>query len=299
MNYQEFLCQVKLQLTTRLGNDHMITIRSVTKNNNQKLDALTIMEPGRHIAPTIYLNPYYQILISGRLTFNQILDKILDFHREYMPPEHIDPEFFSNYEKVKKRIAYKLIHYQRNQELLKQIPHIPYLDLAICFYCYAQTGPGSQATILIHNEHLEMWKIDETTLYETARLNTPMLFPHTLTSMNAFMENYHDPFFQEIKEAPSFSIPMYILSNKSNLFGASCMLYDNLLSQLSIEFHNSFYILPSSLHELILIPSQQKDDLACFSAMVQDVNKNHVAPVDILSDHAYFFNKASQEILCF
>lgn len=296
MNYQEFLFQVKLQLMKKLGSDHQVTIRSVTKNNNLKLDALTILEPGRHIAPTIYLNPYYKELEQGTLSFEQILSQILAFHREYMPSVPINPDFFSDFDSVKDHVAYKLIHYRRNQEVLKTIPHIPYLDLAICFYCAVQTGPKSQATVLIHNEHLKMWNIDESTLYETARANTPKLFPHTLTGMNTFMEQFDDPSLRDLATDPSFYLPMYVLSNKYNLFGASCILYENLLSQLAVQFNCSYYLLPSSLHELILVPSENKNDLAFFSAMVQDVNKSHVAPIDILSDHAYFYDRSQQEI---
>lgn len=296
MNYQEFLCQVKLCLAKQLSSDHLITIRTVTKNNNLKLDALTILEPGRHIAPTIYLNPYYQSLISGALTFDQILTEILSVHRNYMPSIPIHPDFFSDFNKVKDHIAYKLIHYQRNQELLKEIPHIPYLDLGICFFCAAQTGPNSQATILIRNEHLAMWGIEETTLFEIARTNTPRLFPYTLTSMKSYMENLGEPSLRDMVRKASFSIPMYILTNKHNLFGASCILYDKLLPQISREFNSSFYLLPSSLHEMILVPSENSHELDFFSAMVQDVNQNHVDPVDVLSDHAYYFNQSSQTL---
>lgn len=296
MNYQEFLCQVKLRLTQKLGSDHQITIRTVTKNNNLKLDALTILEPGRHIAPTIYLNPYFADLSQGTLTFEQILDKILQFHRDYMPAVPISPEFFSDFNTVKDHVAYKLIHYRRNQEVLESIPHIPYLDLAICFYCAVQTSPQSQATVLIHNEHLRMWGITETILYETARFNTPRLFPPKLTSMKSFMEKFDDPSLRELGCDPSAHLPMYILSNHYNLFGASCIMYENLLSHLSEKFDSSFYLLPSSLHELILVPSDDKRDLDFFSAMVQDVNKHHVAPIDILSDHAYFYDRSSKNL---
>ena len=296
MNYQEFLCQVKLRLVRQLGSDYQITIRSVTKNNNLKLDALTILEPGRHIAPTIYLNPYYKELIHGNLSFDQVIDRILDFHKEYMPSVPINPDFFSDFDSVKAHVAYKLIHYRRNQEVLQNIPHKPYLDLAICFYCAVQTGPKSQATVLIHKEHLKMWAIDEHTLYETARANTPKLFPQTLTSMNSFLEEFEDPSLRVLARDSSFCIPMYILSNKYNLFGASCMLYENLLYNLSSQFDSSFYLLPSSLHELILVPSDDKRDLEFFSEMVRDVNKNHVAPIDILSDHAYFYDRSIQKL---
>ena len=94
-----------------------------------------------------------------------------------------DVDFFRNPERVRPTVVYKLIHYEKNKELLKEIPHLPFLDLAVVFYCLLTDTPVGHATVLIHNSHLELWGKNTSWLYKAARENTERLLPGKLVSM--------------------------------------------------------------------------------------------------------------------
>ena len=71
----------------------------------------------------------------------------------------------------------KLIHYERNKELLGKVPHIRFLDLAIVFYCLISMDfTTGNATILIHHSHLKNWNITTTELFQIAKDNTQKIF---------------------------------------------------------------------------------------------------------------------------
>ncbi len=292
MDYQTFLTQVKEYFSNSFPSNCQIKIRQITKNNNLQLDALCILESGQNIAPTIYLNSFYDAMESGELTFTEVVTEITQVHRSHLPENTINSNFFTDFNNVRPHIIFKLIHYQKNHDTLSQIPHIPYLDLAICFCCLYDTPAKQHATITIRNEHLKLWDISCEELYEIAVANTKLLLPYVISDM--------DTFLQQLSKSPLPPLfhpsPMHILTNKETLFGASCLLYENVLRDFSLKYNSSFYILPSSIHEVILIPTDTNEQLATMSSMVRSVNAESVPLEEVLSDHAYFYDIRSHKI---
>ena len=116
---------------------------------------------------------------------------------------------------------------------------------------------------------------------------------HSFLSLNPESEDRE--LFGSFEEEPS-SPPLYVLTNQSHLNGASVLLYKNLLKELSDTIDESFYILPSSIHEIILVPSGSSLSKTNLNLMVQDVNQKEVSPMERLSDHVYFYNRLTRAI---
>lgn len=303
MTYEEFKFAIMDRLQADIKDPKTISIQPVTRNNGCRLDGLIIMEGGRNIAPTIYLDPFFEEYQSGT-GFSVLYEKILSVYRQNRPACDINVRCFTDYETAKDRIAFKLIHRQRNEELLKNIPFIPYLDLAIVFYCLIDfpNEPGN-GTILIHNSHLDYWHISLQELFEHAQKNTPRMLHQSLRDIQDVITELASQLpsagtipkasFVREKNEPS----MYILSNRENLYGAGCLLYQGLLARYARQMDSDFYILPSSVHEVILIPTSSKRDLQKMSEMVESVNSSALQPEEILSDHAYYYSREQDEIL--
>ena len=148
MTYQQFLTEIQLQIHSLFDTDVTIQLHKIQKNNGVTLDGLTILQKGCNISPTIYLNDYYKEYQAGKSIHNIILH-IREIYRAYRPSSSVDVAFFTNFENVRHRILFKLIHYQKNEELLKEIPHFRYLDFAVVFYCLLSSSSQGNATILI------------------------------------------------------------------------------------------------------------------------------------------------------
>jgi len=176
MTYESFKQQLADQLRTFFSADTHISIQQFPHNNHLVLDGLTILEPGINISPTIYLNQYFEQFRNGT-KLSDIQQQILQYYHRHCPLNSIDTDFFTCFDQVSPRIVYKLIHFEKNRELLREIPHIPYLDLAIVFYCLVPEAPYENASILIYNNHLAYWNISKDTLMELARKNTQILLP--------------------------------------------------------------------------------------------------------------------------
>ncbi len=303
MTYEEFKFAIMDRLQAEIKDPKSISIQPVTRNNGCKLDGLIIMEGGRNIAPTIYLDPFFEEYQSGEC-FSVLYDKIISAYRQNRPENDINVRCFTDYEIAKERIAFKLIHRQRNEELLKKIPFIPYLDLAIVFYCLIefQSEPTS-GTILIHNSHLDYWHISLQELFENAQKNTPRMLRQSLRDIQDVITDLTNqlpsasaiPKVSFVREQSEPS--MYILSNCENLYGAGCLLYQGLLARYAKQMDSDFYILPSSVHEVILVPTSSDKDLQKMSEMVESVNSSALLPEEILSDHAYYYSREQDEII--
>lgn len=297
MNYETFKQLILSELGMKIPTASL-SIQSVLKNNGISLDGLVIMERNTNISPTLYLNYYYENYKDGT-DISAILDSILAAYHSNRPTESIDVSFFTNYHNIKNKIAYKLINYEKNEKLLKDIPHYRYLDLAIVFYCLISTSVSGSATILIRNQHLTFWNISKTQLFEKAKENTPHLLSYDLRNLSDIMKELSaedcNAAFPETKEDAAFC-PMYVLTNQNKLNGASCILYEHLLESFSDKLNSDLYILPSSIHEVILIPAQENISCQELAQMVREVNDTQVDAEEILSNHVYYFSRSLKTV---
>lgn len=291
MTFDTFKDTILSALTDYYGKDYTLSVRKIPKNNRIILDGLTIQKKGQNISPTIYLNSYFSEFQDGTPMF-AILEEIKNTYALHHPRENIDIRFFTDYENAKEHICMKLIHYEKNRELLKEVPHVRFLDLAVVFYYLISVMPGEQATILICNNHLPYWNVSTDTLFEAAKINTPRLLPY-----------YFDDIFSVLKDVSDLSEfnenhihPLYVLTNSEKLFGAATLLYPNLLSSIAQRLNQDFIILPSSLHEVLLLPAEHNDSFEEYASIIQEVNSSELSPEEILSDHAYYYSRKTDSI---
>ena len=215
MTYQQFLTEIQLQIHSLFDTDVTIQLHKIQKNNGVTLDGLTILQKGCNISPTIYLNDYYKEYQAGKSIHNIILH-IREIYRAYRPSSSVDVAFFTNFENVRHRILFKLIHYQKNEELLKEIPHFRYLDFAVVFYCLLSSSIQGNATILIRSTHLSYWNVSADELYSYALENTPAQLPADFEPLMPLLNKLMPmPFPADSMEEES-ETPLYVLT---------CLLY--------------------------------------------------------------------------
>lgn len=295
MDYENFKLTVLASIRNYFGNEASVTLDSIIKNNDIRLDGLLIEDSSVNITPTIYLNGYYEEYLAGK-PLPSVLDDMIASYQEHLPKQSMDLSFFMDYQKTKPHIIYKLVNYAQNKERLKELPHFKFLDLAIVFCCYLPNVQNTNAAILIQNHHLELWDVTPDSLYTLAFQNTPVLLPYDLSSMEDILK----PVFPELlyrcgPESGKEPI-LYVLSNTEKYFGASVMLYPNILSCFAQLVESDLYILPSSIHEVLLLPQKQCPNASGLNHIIQEVNSCHVSREEILSGHFYYFDRSLDAI---
>lgn len=302
MEMKEFAEKVCKAMTEVLGDGYEVKLQEIQKNNGVRLQGLLIMTENQNVSPTIYLKPFWEAYKSG-VTLADLVKKILQIYREGTPAESVDMSFFRDFDCVKDRICYRLINAGQNNELLAKIPHIPFLDLAICFY-YAYEGEAlGNGTILVYNTHMNLWNTNTAELMRLAQNNTPRLFPGECNSMEYVInelirqkENENLMFEPEEQQLLLEEVPLRILSNQQRVYGAACILYPGALAEIAEKEDANLYILPSSVHEVILLPDSRTEEPIHLKSMIYDVNRTQLEPEEVLSDSLYYFDRLEKNV---
>lgn len=294
MKYNDFIENIRQYVSEQLQNGQKVYLQPVVKNNGLVYDGLFIFDPILNVSPTIYLNPYYHRYLSG-ISMEDIYEDVLNTYYSNLPQKDFDASVFTDFSKARQRIVMKLIHRKRNEQLLSSVPYIPYLDLAIVFVCSVSEFLHEYATILIHQEHLQMWNITLEELYEIARDNSPRLLPYQLDSLRNLLAADTDSYSSWMD-----CIEMYVLTNQLKIHGASCMAYPGVLEDISNQMNSDLIIIPSSIHEVLIIPEtyiQNREELPPdFETMISEVNDTQLTDDEVLGDHAYHYRRSTQTI---
>ena len=331
MNYSEYMNQV-LKTLHSLREDFEFSTRVVLKNNDVSLDALMARVPGQNLIPTLYFQNLYEEFTDFYdenpeylpIQCQRILDRI-DPDRTPVPDHYLLD--FSDFEDLKDRIVLRIISREMNPLLLNDVPHRDYLDLSIVYYILLDTKEDlrhEMATALIHNSNLECWGTTEEELYRLAVSNTPKLLPPRIRDIESiigeilcsgsFRNNGEDPeeddlLFSDTDEDASAAgemirhvcssvtdhCPMYVLSNPTRLYGAAAILYPGLLEKYREELGCGFFVLPSSVHETILLPfhdglKPEHSQIEELRDLVRQINEENVSPIERLTDSVYTYD---------
>lgn len=296
MEYKEFVEYIKMNAGYIAGEGGNITINHVIKNNGCEMDGLVIMEKGKDIAPTIYLDSFYELYTNGE-NIKNIIRQIEVIYEQNKNNVTFDVNILKHFDTIKDKIVYKVVNYRSNDKLLEQVPHKRILDLAVVFYCLLDNEYGRSATALIYNNNLKNWNVTIDDVYKAALKNTPDLLHSKISSMAALFEKCGvNVDGEEVDLKDYVPSDMYVLTNESKLNGAACILYENILYDFAQKLGADLYILPSSVHEVILLPKLsmfEKDELV---NMVKEVNTEGVAADEVLSDHVYEYNRTERLI---
>ena len=274
--------------------DSTISIFDVEKNNGVMLRALTIKNPESNISPTIYLDGYSRQYEETH-DLDEICDEITKLN-EQNAVEGFDVNTILDFERVKGRICAKLVNRTKNAHLIEGAPHRDFLDLTVVYYVCLEQFEGV-ASILIRNDMLTRWNVDEEEIYTHAMENSPELLPVSFMPIGDVIKSMIESGTVADETFESANNLMYVATNTQRTFGASVLLYPQFLKQVADTVQSDFYVIPSSLHEVLIVPDWNiglnKEELL---AMVKEVNSTTVRDEEFLADNVYFYTRESDEI---
>ncbi|MCM1388532.1 MAG: DUF5688 family protein [Bacillus sp. (in: Bacteria)] len=304
MILEEFGKKVCSALRNVMGEDYQIEFREVVKNNDVCLHGIVISKKNSNIAPAVYIDELYEEYEKGR-TFGDIIYDILRVYKSHAKEQNMNMDFFTQFEKAKDRILYKLIQRETNAKLLQDVPYIKWNDLALVFYYAFEDEKFGHATILIRNAHLTMWKTDTASVYRIAKMNMLRLRPEEMLPIKQLIQEFVDKgqgsgsdvmLPEEFHEAMKQDVTMYVLSNRERMFGAATLLYSQSLKNLTRRLNKNLVILPSSVHEVLLVPDDGITEKEFYQGMVKEVNDTQVEPEERLSYNVYYYDRISERI---
>lgn len=292
MNYQQFVIVVKDKIAQYLGSGMSVQIHTALKNNGVERIGLTITDGQIQISPTIYLEEYYK-QYENEISIEDIAGSILNVYHEVKCEHTWQVHTVKDYSMMRSKIVYKLIHANKNETLLKNMPYISYLDFAIVFYILFEVDESGTATIPITHELMHLWEVSLEDIEKCAFSNAPILLPARLKPMQTVIDELMGT--QYSKQEPSEDL-MYVLTNSLRSFGAACILYDGMLDKVGEEIGENFYVLPSSIHEMIIVPESNSPLREHLNEMITEVNQTQVDEEEFLSDCVYYYDCSKRQL---
>lgn len=172
-----------------------------------------------------------------------------------------------------------------NEEIVKKF-YPDFNDLEGYLYLRAPGENGAFYTMNITSSHLTKAGITEEELWEVAEKNTRS--EAKIQNIFDFMDKSLDIPSNEVLEV---DFPMYTLTNEILMKGAAAVLCKSLLSDFAKEQNaKRIFVLPSSIHEVILLPDDGKyteEDICWMNETVRIANATDLEPQEVLSDRVY------------
>ena len=259
-----------------------ISTQEVQKHGNV-LTALTIRKQGSNVAPAIYLDPYYVKYCTSEVDVLDLLKGIAKCYEENNKVDSLSMDWILDWKQAKDRLVSRLVNISNgvNDEYLSDCPIDNLTDDIGILYEIAipELSNDGTAAVKVSYDLMEKWGIHQCDLAGIARKNLPILRPMEIATMEEVMESRIG-----IPMMP-METPILIVSNKRYSNGAIAVLYDGVEEKIR-ERLGDFILLPSSVHEMLAIPSSGTDPIA-LAEMISEVNKTVVLDEEQLSNVPY------------
>ena len=295
MDYENFKERFVEDLRDKLyesGAEVNISVHTVNKLN-ESYEAITVTPEGSNIGVNIGIDKFYEALDNGR-SYDEVVDKAVEvINNGINQRPDFDINSLSDYSQMKSKLAMEVVSAETNAEMLATVPHQNIEDMAVVYRFVLNSDDEGRASILVTNQLLDSMGVTPEQLHADAMENAPVIKPVEIKGMSEVMAE-----MMGIEQAEMMGIfpvapedeQMYVATVPDKVHGAGVLAYQDFMEKAAERAGGDFFILPSSIHEILIVPDNGKMGLKDLEAMVRDVNATQVAPADKLTDSVYHYD---------
>ena len=299
MNYKDFkekfIEDVKAKLSDQ-GTDVDITINKMNKLN-ESYEAMTVKPEGSNIGVNIAVDKLFKAMKSGA-SYEEVIDKaITSIVNGFANQPQFDIASLSDYSQMKEKLVMEVVSAETNKDMLKNVPHKNIEDMAVVYRFVIDSSNDSRATILATNKMVEHFGITPEQLHADAMENAPRIKPAEIKGMGeviAEMMGVDKAEMDALYPGSPEDEQIFVASVPDKVHGAGVLAYQGFMDQAAERVGGDFFILPSSIHEILIVPDNGKMGLSDLENMVRDVNATQVDPVDKLTDNVYHYDSQAK-----
>lgn len=301
LNYEEFKEVVKERMERVFPAPYVIRYDKIVKIN-RILDSISILEnSGRNCGPTLYLNDLYDIYKENGNLEEYMVDLVKKIKLAVQTNIDLDLS------KAKDNIICQVVNTEQNKEMLANVPHREILDLSIIYRWVVSNRENGVSSCIVKKQLADQLGLTEEQLYDLAWKNTKRLYPPVVESLMEVILGFYKEFMSEemLENVASkmeeelgmeLDVPMYVISNKQRWNGDIYMTDTDVLFNLAEKLDSDLFILPSSIHECIAVPTSEGVNLNSLLEMVCEVNFSQAKEEERLSNNVYYFDRNSKEL---
>ena len=285
MDYESFKADLTSALEDLGYSRENISFSETQKNNGVTNRTITVRND-LPIAPNINLEGFIEDVANGK-DISEIADRIDELVKSQ--PDFSQTDFSLTWDRVKDNVVFVLVNGETNKDLLDKAPHVRFLDFAMIYKIDTRfiNIPGF---ITVNNGLMETLHADNKMLLDAALKNTPELMPAYVDSMRNVMSGLLSI---PVDEDIDMGVPdIVVASNKDKTYGATAMLYSGFESRLGEMGIEDCYVIPSSVHECLMVTDGSDMDRENLENMVREVNASDcVSDMEFLSNKVYRYSE--------
>lgn len=292
MNYDHFEKLLTTEITEKFDEAYSVHICTIPKNNGIRRRAIALHDQEGIPFPLQYLDTYYHMWETG-VSIRHVANLFVNDYKRCMSVRRRLPEhFFQNYDEIRHNLRCRLINASKNMEFLQQVPYQKWMDLAITCVYEMDVDDFQDCTIQIRNEHLETWGIRPEQVMQDAMHSMTQKSDVIFQPLIRILEEEMDMPGEELPDSP-----LYLLTNEDRTHGAVNIVLPGMTEKIAQKLGQDYYIIPSSIHECLILPDDGSYSAAELNAMVCSINRTNVEEQDVLSDHVYIYKKPEARVM--
>ena len=302
LNYESFKKRVLKEFLDYMPerySDCEIELRRVPKVNT----CLTgvVLKPknqkGSFCSPTFYMESMYDQYRNcdsfEKVMANQAI--YLEESLKYLPEEILSIDF----SELKDKIVFQIVNTDQNKEMIALCPHRSFMDLTIVYRVILNVDKDGVSGFLVTHDIARAEDLTEEILFSLAKKNTKKIFPFKAEriekTMSRMMKRWGagrddiEAAFPDLDAVPNRE-RVFVISNKYEFFGANALLYSEVIGRVVKKIGTDCYILPSSVHDLVVLSTDVFSESSKLISLVRETNNDHVRATDRLSDNIYRYS---------
>ena len=276
------------KLLRKLGRNCQIELRDTLKNSGEMQEEILIKRKNTAILSIYSLDSCYEQYKAGKAVetlAREIAEEYKYCQKHFIFPE---PEVLRDFDKIKERIFVRLMNRKANREYLKNKVYSTFLDLAAVYYIDLRKDVHFQAEYAgtaIIREIFREWNIPISVLHVKALENMKKRGGYKLQKLDELLNNAgcHLEYSEDDK------LWILKLENEYNC-GSTALLYPSLLKKAAEVMQGNFYVLPSSIYEVLLYPEDSELTEEEIEEGVKEANHTSVKEEEFLSNHIYYYD---------
>ena len=290
MDFKEFVNKLEQDLKDAMADispGATVDVRSVEKLQEGSYTGITISPAGGNVGMNLNANQLFDQMQDGQSYEGVLAVAVSTAERGLHDMPAVDVSELMNYEAAKKYLCFDVVGSDRNADMLEKVPHTDKENISMVYRLQLDSTENGAATVLITNAMMEQFGVTKEQLHADAMENAQEIRPADFRTMAAVMaEMMGMPEEMMADMAP----PMYVATNQDKVQGAAVMFYPDFMDQAAKELGGDIFILPSSVHEVLILPDDGNMNAQELKEMVTTINASEVSPEDRLTDSVYHYD---------
>ena len=290
-NRNQFMAAVRQDLQERLSRmypETQVEQMDVNKVQGESYKGLVIRQDGHTASPIFNMDQMYDQL-AFRSYENVLNDLVRQAVETIENPLNVIPEEFMDYGFMKDKLMVQVISAEDNAARLTELPHQEMKDMAVIYrFVIAEDNQGS-ISVAINNAMLETYGISQEQLHEDALRAMRETHPFTIQPLGAVLARM-DPTMDEVTGPPG----LYVASTETMRNGAGVIVQPDFMEKAAEIIKGDFYVLPSSIHEVLLFKDDGQTNFRDLQNMVRNINEGFLEPSEKLTDNVYHYDAAER-----